>query len=114
MSLENALTRQSSVKVVASDGPFCFLDLSVENNAVPDAQDLASFENYLTNYLKANSCSAAFGGYNEKRNLYKRSPLFNDDESEERDIHIGLDIWTNAETPVLAALDGTIHSFDYN
>ncbi|HRN46046.1 MAG TPA: peptidoglycan DD-metalloendopeptidase family protein, partial [Flavobacterium sp.] len=33
---------------------------------------------------------------------------------EERNIHIGLDLWIKAGTPVLAALDGFIHSFNYN
>src|SRR5690606_25662489 len=54
---------------------------------------------------------AAYGGYNEQRNLYKRSELFQDAD---RDIHIGLDIWTKSGTPVLAVLDGEVHSFDYN
>lgn len=46
----------------------------------------------------------------EKRQLYRRSELFGQD----RDIHIGIDLWAPAGTPVLAPLDGTIHSFNYN
>jgi murein DD-endopeptidase MepM/ murein hydrolase activator NlpD len=57
---------------------------------------------------------AAYGGYDEVRNLYRRSEIFTDGVSDERNIHIGLDIWTNAGTKVLAAMDGTIHSFDFN
>jgi hypothetical protein len=34
--------------------------------------------------------------------------------TEERNIHIGLDLWIKAGTPILAALDGTLHSFNFN
>lgn len=56
----------------------------------------------------------AFGGYNEERNLYKETSLFNDDETEERNIHIGMDLWIKAGTPVLAALEGKVYGFDFN
>ena len=29
-------------------------------------------------------------------------------------MHIGLDLWIKAGTPILAALDGKVHSFKYN
>jgi murein DD-endopeptidase MepM/ murein hydrolase activator NlpD len=56
----------------------------------------------------------AFGGYQETRNLYKRSTVFNAENSEERNIHIGLDLWINASAPIYAALEGTVHSFKNN
>jgi murein DD-endopeptidase MepM/ murein hydrolase activator NlpD len=34
--------------------------------------------------------------------------------TEERNIHIGLDLWIKAGTPILAALEGTLHSFNFN
>ncbi|WP_268846907.1 peptidoglycan DD-metalloendopeptidase family protein [Flavobacterium aestivum] len=70
------------------------------------------FENFIEHFLATNKAKVAYGGYNEIRNLYKRSTSFND--SEERNIHIGLDLWIKAGTPVLAALDGKVHSFQYN
>ena len=57
---------------------------------------------------------SAFGGYNEERNLYKSSLIFNDDENEERNIHIGMDLWIKAGTPVLAVVDGEVYGFDFN
>jgi uncharacterized protein YaeQ len=45
--------------------------------------------------------------YNEERNLYQRSTIFKDEDTEERNIHIGLDLWIKAGTPILAALEGT-------
>lgn len=56
----------------------------------------------------------AFGGYIEGRNIYQRSPIFRNGQYPERNIHIGLDLWIEAGTPVLAALDGKIHSFKNN
>ena len=69
---------------------------------------------FLDDYLNQNGARVAYGGYLEKRNLYQRSTIFNNSNTEERNIHIGLDLWTKAGTPVLAALDGVIHSFQNN
>ncbi|MDD2822279.1 MAG: peptidoglycan DD-metalloendopeptidase family protein [Flavobacterium sp.] len=92
------------------------LDLSVSNldlskRAIENASD---FEKYIESILTKNNAKVAFGGYNEERNLYKRSAVFNAAETEERNIHIGLDLWIKAGTKVLAALDGKVHSFNYN
>jgi murein DD-endopeptidase MepM/ murein hydrolase activator NlpD len=72
------------------------------------------FEAYIEKHLQKNNAKVAFGGYNEIRNLYNQTTLFNDEQSEERNIHIGMDLWINAGTPVLAALDAIVHGFDFN
>jgi murein DD-endopeptidase MepM/ murein hydrolase activator NlpD len=95
---------------------YMVLDLSVSNeelyrHTLKTADD---FEAYIGNYLAAHNAKVAFGGYCEERNLYKRSTLFNVTAVTERNIHIGLDLWIKAGTPVLAALDGVIHSFSFN
>ncbi len=92
------------------------LDLSVTNTklAKVNITNAASFEYYIENHLSKNNAKVAFGGYFEIRNLYKRSTIFYDNKSEERNIHIGLDLWVKAGTKVLAALDGKIHSFQNN
>ena len=92
------------------------LDLSVSNKAlsVLAIDNAIAFENFIEKKLVENHSKVAYGGYNEERNLYKRSSVFNDNKTEERNIHIGLDLWIEAGTPVLAALDGTVHSFNYN
>ena len=61
-----------------------------------------------------NNAKVAFGGYNEVRSLYKRSKIFSSSKTDERNIHIGLDLWIKAGTAVLAALDGFVHCFNYN
>ena len=49
----------------------------------------------------------------EKRALYRPSTNFKN-EANERDIHLGLDFWSNALTTIYAPLDGIVHSFKYN
>ena len=92
------------------------IDLSIHNPELSKAQleNADDFEQYIGTHLQKNNATVAYGGYNETRNLYKRSSIFNDTDSNERNIHIGLDLWTKAGTPVLAALDGTLHSFANN
>jgi murein DD-endopeptidase MepM/ murein hydrolase activator NlpD len=90
------------------------LDLSISN---PTIHHLASAEDYgvfIQKHLDANNGTIAFGGYHEIRNLYQRSSVFKAYNSEERNIHIGLDLWINESASVHAALGGTIHSFQNN
>lgn len=112
--LENLFKTLPPVKVIDANGKYVLLDLSAQNSKVPKTETADEFEQFIENYLDENQAMAAYGGYNERRNIYKRSGLFNDENEEERDIHIGLDIWIKAGTLVFAALDGEVHSFDYN
>jgi murein DD-endopeptidase MepM/ murein hydrolase activator NlpD len=91
-------------------------DLSVSNNDLDtlNIQNATDFETYIENYLSKNKAKIAYGGYNEERNLYKKSIIFNNNETNERNIHIGIDLWTKAGTSILAAIDGKIHSFNFN
>jgi murein DD-endopeptidase MepM/ murein hydrolase activator NlpD len=95
---------------------FVKIDLSESNKTLSeiDITDAYKFEEYIEKYLSQNKAEAAFGGYIEHRSLYLRSTIFNDDEADERNIHIGLDLWIKDGTPVLAAVDGIIHSFNNN
>lgn len=70
---------------------------------------------YIQDYCRRQQALIAYGGYLERRNLYKRSRHFNQQDPEtERTIHLGVDFWTSAETPVVAPLAGTVHSFQDN
>lgn len=93
------------------------IDLSIKNKAIErfDISDSESFEFYIINYLNSKKAKVAFGGYLEKRNIYRRSSHFNQESIEnERNIHLGIDLWCEANTNVLAVLDGKIHSFQNN
>ena len=70
------------------------------------------FTSYINRSLVANNAKYGIGGYKENRTLYRRSELFAGEE--ERSIHLGIDIWGPAGTPVYAALGGMVHSFAYN
>lgn len=117
--IETVLKNIQNVKVIDAAIDYHHyipLDLSVSNVELSkqSIDNATAFEEYIEKYLAKNNSKVAFGGYNEERNLYKRSTIFNDNDTEERNIHIGLDLWIKAGTPVLAALDGKVHSFQYN
>jgi murein DD-endopeptidase MepM/ murein hydrolase activator NlpD len=117
--LETLLHDIENVKVIDANidyNQYIPLDLSVTNEDFTNhtLETANDFEAYIERYLAENNAQVAYGGYNEIRNLYKRSIAFNDSNTQERNIHIGLDMWIKAGTPVLAALDGFIHSFNYN
>jgi hypothetical protein len=117
--LETLLFDLKNIKVIDSTIPYSQytpIDLSEKNIEITqmDVTDAANFETFIECHLTQNKARVAYGGYNEIRNLYKRSTAFNDLDSEERNIHIGLDLWIKAGTPVLAALDGKVHSFQFN
>ena len=86
-----------------------------ENNKELQQFDITSsqaWQQYINAYLKERNVQVAWGGYLEKRNIYKRSIHFNADN--ERNIHLGIDLWCDAGTEVLAVLDGEVHSFQNN
>ena len=117
--LETILHGIQNVKVIDDRieyNQYIPLDLSITNEAFNKNKidNSTDFEKYIESYLTENDAKVAYGGYNEIRNLYQRSEIFNDSKTEERNIHIGLDLWIKAGTPVLAAIDGFIHSFNYN
>jgi murein DD-endopeptidase MepM/ murein hydrolase activator NlpD len=108
-----------NIKVISKEidyADYVALDLSVDNENLI-GQKLASakdYEKYIQEYLDRSNAKIAFGGYNEIRNLYQRSTVFKNGNSNERNIHIGLDLWINESAPIYAALDGKIHSFQNN
>jgi hypothetical protein len=118
-TLETLFLKLESLKVIDDSIPYSKyipLNISISNTELSkiDMSDSKVFEIFVENHLQKNNAKVAFGGYNEERNLYKSSNLFNDDVSEERNIHIGMDLWIKAGTPVLAVIDGTVHSFNFN
>lgn len=118
-ALETLFSKLENVKVIDDSiaySQYIPVDLSVSNLDLSqiDMKNPQDFENYIENYLKKNNAKVAFGGYNEERNLYKQTSLFNNAQSDERNIHIGMDLWIKAKTSILAALDGKVYGFDYN
>ncbi|MFY7988820.1 MAG: peptidoglycan DD-metalloendopeptidase family protein [Flavobacterium sp.] len=120
--MKNLITLFESIeaaKVIAPEidySDYVPLNLSITNpelnqHKLETAQD---YEIFIQNHLDKNQGKIAFGGYNETRNLYQRSTVFKNTNSDERNIHIGLDLWINESATIHAALDGRIHSFQNN
>ncbi|REG99551.1 peptidoglycan DD-metalloendopeptidase family protein [Flavobacterium aquicola] len=118
-SLETLFLDLKDIKVIDNSIPYSLytpLDLSPSNTDLDqlNVSDANELQEYINQILINNNAKAAYGGYNEVRNLYKRSTVFNDLKTEERNIHIGMDLWIEAGTSILAALDGKVHSFQNN
>ena len=75
-------------------------------------EDTTAFSAYVNNKLTAANAKYGIGGYNEDRILYHRSKLF--EGTEQRSIHLGIDIWAAAGTKVYVPVGGTVHSFAFN
>lgn len=93
---------------------FCPLDLSVSNTELTNIKisDPNECQTYIDKVLKRNNAQVAFGGYLEKRKLYDESSQFTD--GNKRNIHLGMDFWCEAETPIFAPIAGSVHSFKNN
>jgi peptidoglycan LD-endopeptidase LytH len=89
--------------------------------------DTEAFTQYIQQQLTKTNSRYLMGGYNELREMYKRSALFNFEKSnlrtagtpfnnnaEPRRLHLGIDIWGPAGTEVYAPLGGMVHSFANN
>ena len=98
----------------ATDRLFTF-DFTASNTelSADDIADTAKFSAWVNKKLKDTNSKYGIGGYMEHRTLYARSELFNT-EDEPRRLHLGVDIWADAGTPVYLPLAGHIHSFRDN
>jgi peptidoglycan LD-endopeptidase LytH len=101
------------------------LDLSKNNQALDELtySDTAAFSAYINQKLQAANARYLLGGYGELREMYKRSRLFGFNTeapepmattAEPRRLHLGIDIWGAAGTPIAAPLGGMVHSLAYN
>ncbi|PKQ44842.1 peptidoglycan DD-metalloendopeptidase family protein [Confluentibacter flavum] len=92
------------------------IDLSVNNAQLHtlDVSKVSVLQNYIQNQVNQHSGLLAYGGYNEVRDIYKRSHHFNENGATERNIHLGVDLWIAAETPIFCPLDAIVHSFKNN
>ncbi|OBX25944.1 peptidase M23-like protein [Gelidibacter algens] len=93
------------------------LELSISNKDLQhvDVGSSSALEVYITNHMHNHNALVAFGGYNETRNIYQRSVYFNQTNLDtERNIHIGMDLWIAANSPIFSPLNATVHSFKNN
>ena len=117
VELLKTLETHSLVDASIAREEYVRIDLSIQNYELKAVNVSSSddLETFIWNYMKNNKAKVAFGGYLEKRNIYQRSAYFNQQNPEvERNIHLGLDLWIDANTAIFAPLDGEIHSFKNN
>jgi peptidoglycan LD-endopeptidase LytH len=94
------------------------INLSVRNEKlIPEVvSDIDLFSAFVEEHIKSADARYATGGYAEHRKIYDFSDLFDgaDLEEEPRRLHLGIDIWSGAHTPVMAPLSAIIHSAAFN
>jgi len=92
-------------------------DLSVGSRELGSlVDDIECLTRHIFEPMKAANSRIGIGRYNEARPIYT-SELFkaeSNDGPEWRTVHLGLDIFMEAGAPVLAPLDGVVHSFCNN
>jgi 4-aminobutyrate aminotransferase-like enzyme/Ser/Thr protein kinase RdoA (MazF antagonist) len=96
--------------------PGTAIDLSAGSlllGADPRAAEMPALARTIAETLAARGARIGIGGYDEARVLYT-SPAFGPDAAggERRTIHLGLDLFAEAGTPVLAPLDGIVHAVE--
>jgi murein DD-endopeptidase MepM/ murein hydrolase activator NlpD len=89
------------------------LDLSAKNTELNASifASLSVFCDYVASKLAG---KIGYGGYLEHRIVYEAHENFATDAADFRNIHLGMDFWTTAGTPVFTPLDGEVHSFQIN
>lgn len=91
------------------------LDFTARNTELTDEildhTDL--FSAWVNQKLAYNNARYGIGGYNEHRTIYSRSTHFDTGE-EPRRLHLGVDIWAPAGTPIYTFYDATVQSFANN
>ncbi len=81
-----------------------------------ELSDVEVFTRQLFDRMRAANSSVGIGRYNEARPIYTSDQykVEGNNGPEWRTVHIGLDIFIEAGAPVLAPLDGVVHSFRNN
>ena len=95
------------------------IDLGIGSHLIdsdPEKNDEPRLTQRIQDLLEATGAKAGVGRYDEARMLYT-SPLFAGDgevTAERRTVHLGIDIFMDAGTPVFAPLPGKVAAFNHN
>ncbi len=112
----------SVVNIDLKNDPLLWLDLGVASPYFirpEESNDTTTMSRTLKRAIEDAGCLAGVGGYSEYRLLYD-DDAFVDMDGHQRSMHLGIDIFMSAGTPVYAPLAGRIYSmanhaqdFDY-
>lgn len=91
------------------------LDFTATNTELTDEilDNTDFFSAWVNQKLTDHNARYGIGGYGEHRTIYSRSAHF-DTAEEPRRLHLGVDIWGPAGTPVYTFYDATVQSFANN
>ncbi len=95
--------------------PGVVFDLGVGSLDVPNVDDLTDIDKFtdlVARKLKDTGAEFGVGRYNEARLIYAGGQY--EAFGEMRTVHVGIDMFMESGTRVLAPLDGKVHSFLYN
>ncbi len=93
------------------------VDLSVATSSdsqLSDKNAMQQYEDRLFQRLHSRGKQFAIGRYDEPRFCYLGDQFKTDDAANARTIHIGLDVFAPASSPVYCPLAGVVHSFQDN
>jgi len=93
------------------------MDFTKNNGDISEEliNDTHRFSDYINHKLRSANAKFGIGGYNEYRELYIRSRVFDSEAGEEpRRLHLGIDIWGKPYTAVMSPWEGIVHSFAFN
>ncbi|RZK41618.1 MAG: peptidase M23 [Pedobacter sp.] len=119
-SLNEFLSRPNSkiepvVEFNSSADKLLRFDFTANNKAL--TSELLSntdlFSQWVNKELDGNQAKYGIGGYGEHRTIYSRSGHF-DAQDEPRRLHLGIDIWGSAGTPIYNFYNAKVHSFRFN
>ena len=97
--------------VIATDGKAIVLDLSRGSMMLGEklaGMDIDRFSQLVNDAMSQAGTRFAFGRYAEDREIYSTDHFDSADSEESRSIHLGLDVFCVAGTPVCTPLDATI------
>jgi len=116
--LQNANTFHPVVPFNPEKDHLLHMDFTAANKNITEdvLLNTTAFSRYVDALLQQHRCTYGIGGYNEHRTMYSRSNVFDagSNKEEPRRLHLGIDIWGKAGTPVFAPLGGVVHSFAFN
>ncbi len=93
---------------------FIWLDFSAKNKDISPqlAENVETFNTYIFHELAKSKVKTGIGGWLENRIIYQSKDHFQAGKS--RNIHLGVDIWAEASTPLFAPENCLVHSFQNN
>ncbi len=93
------------------------IDLSVDGSDMQDVDastSTAEFSEHLFRKIQNEGANVGIGRYLERRSLYKSDRFVTDNSMEQRDIHLGIDLFMPADEPIYAPLNGKVEAFANN